>query len=152
MRLRRRHLLDDYIRTIELTKKGAEHVHLIFRGRYIDQLLVGKMWQEIRGSPIVDIRAVRSSPYHRRIAAMEMSKYMVKAGHRRYSWSWGWVYKGFVQIWRAALAIIHRIHTETRQAPNWPRFLELWHRHLRTGSCPAQFLGFLSLRLEPAHS
>ena len=96
MRLLRRKLLVDYIRCPEYTKTGLRHEHILFRGSYIDQAYVGKLWQEIHNSPIVDIRRVKKNK--RRLAG-DMAKYMLKENAGRYSYSWGWVRRGFVKRW-----------------------------------------------------
>lgn len=147
MRLRRRGILTDYIRVVELTKSGLEHVHLIYRGRYIPQPVLSKLWQEIHQAPIVDIRSVRSSRHHLRGAAAELAKYMAKEGCRRYSWSWGWVYKGFCRTWTLAKALFRKI-TNYHPVPGaFLRFLELWHIHLRGRSPPSHLLHFLQGQL-----
>lgn len=147
MRLRRRHTLIDYIRVIELTKSGFEHVHMIYRGKYIPQTVLSDMWQEIHQAPIVDIRSVRSSRHHLRGAAGELAKYMAKEGCRRYSWSWGWVYKGFVRTWTKAKALFRNILFYRFIPGGFLRFLKLWHIHLRSRSPPSHLITFLQDQL-----
>ena len=147
MRLRRQGILTDYIRVVELTKSGFEHVHLIYRGHYIPQPVLSKLWQEIHQAPIVDIRSVKSSKRHMRGAAAELAKYMAKEGCRRYSWSWGWVYKGFVRTWTLAKSLFRRILHYHPIPGAFSRFLELWHIHLRGRSPPSHLLDFLQRQL-----
>lgn len=147
LRLRRRSILVDYIRVVELTKAGREHVHMIYRGRYIPQPVLSELWQEIHQSPIVDIRSVRPSKRYLRGAAAELAKYMAKEGCRRYSWSCGWVYKGFVRTWTTAKSLFRQILHYHPILNAFGRFLELWHIHLRGRSPPSHFITFLQQQL-----
>lgn len=148
MRLRRKGVLTDYIRVVELTKSGFQHVHMIYRGRYIPQPALSNLWDEIHQAPIVDIRSIKASKSHIRGAAGELAKYMAKEGSRRYSWSWGWVYKGFVRTWTMAKSIFSRItHYHPVLYPFF-RFLDLWHIHLKSRAPPAHFISFLEHQLQ----
>lgn len=98
-RLKRRGLVTGYIQVPEFTKSGLAHKHILLRGRYIDQVVLSQMWQEIHGSKIVDIRKVRNI-HGRRQMANEMAKYMAKDTSGRYSWDWGWVWPGFCRDWQ----------------------------------------------------
>jgi len=106
MRLKRRGLITGYIRVPEYTKLGKEHLHIIFRGSYISQLLISKWWQELHKASIVDIRAVKFY-YGNKGIASEMAKYMCKSNAGRYSWSWGWVWRGFCNDWRNLKRLWH---------------------------------------------
>lgn len=97
MRLLRRKLLLDYIRCPEYTSSGLRHEHILFRGSYIEQSYLAKLWAEIHHSPVVDIRRVWSK---RRMASY-LASYMAKSPAGRYAYSWGWVWKGFVRSWEA---------------------------------------------------
>ena len=100
MRLRRRNLIQGYLKVNEVTKSGHKHLHIIFRGSYIDQALLSAMWQSIHKSKIVDIRPVNLKGSTRKIANY-LAKYLVKESSERYSWSWGWVWPGFCRHWLA---------------------------------------------------
>lgn len=150
MRLKRRGILTDYIRVIEFTKSGLEHVHMIYRGRFIPQPVLSTLWQEIHQAPVVDIRSVKSSRRHLRGAAVELAKYMAKEGSRRYSWSWGWVYKGFVRDWKLAKSLFRQIVTYHPIPGAFLRFLDLWHIYLRGRSPPSHFITFLRGQLSKA--
>ncbi|MBA7636418.1 hypothetical protein ES703_44036 [subsurface metagenome] len=143
-RLRRRGILTDYIRVVEYSKSGLEHVHLIYRGHFLPQPELSRLWSEIHQSPIVDIRSVRASRHHLRGAAAELAKYMAKEGSRRYSWSWGWVYKGFVRTWKSAKALYWKIAHYAPERCSFLNFLSLWHIHLKGRSPPDHLLGFLN--------
>jgi hypothetical protein len=98
MRMLRRGLVSGYIKVPELTKAGKLHLHILFRGKYIDQKLISHWWSEIHQSSVVDIRAFRPYGGKRRVANY-MAKYMSKEQAGRYSWSWGWVWRGFAGHW-----------------------------------------------------
>lgn len=98
MRLKRRGLVDSYIKVPELSKNGKEHLHIIFRGRYIAQAYISEMWHEIHHARVVDIRRAYSGKNRRGLASY-LAKYMAKDNALRYSWSWGWVWRGFVRDW-----------------------------------------------------
>lgn len=147
MRLRRRGILTDYIRVIEYTKSGFEHVHMICRGGFISQPVLSQLWSDIHQAPIVDIRSVKASKRHLRGAAGELAKYMAKEGCRRYSWSWGWVYKGFVRTWNLAKSLFRKFLRYRFIPGAFSRFLDLWHIHLKSRSPPSHLLNYLNLQL-----
>jgi len=95
MRLLRRHLLTDYIRSRELTKSGLRHEHILFRGSYIDQAFLSHLWSEIHGAPVVDIRQVKG----KRAVAIYLANHAGKGIAARTSYSWGWVWRGFCRSW-----------------------------------------------------
>lgn len=97
-RLDRRKLATSYIRVQEYTKKGRKHLHVLFRGDYIEQALLKAWWTEIHKASIVDIRVVRFGRSPGKMAS-EMAKYMSKPGAGRLSWSWTWVWRGFARDW-----------------------------------------------------
>ncbi len=96
MRLNRRGLVEDYIRCPERTRTGLRHDHIVFRGSYIEQAYLSHLWQEIHGSRVVDIRRVGG---RHRIASY-LANYLRKSPAGRYSYSWGWVWKGFATSWK----------------------------------------------------
>ncbi|MBA7670459.1 hypothetical protein ES703_78605 [subsurface metagenome] len=100
MRLKRRGLMEGYIKVPELSKNGKQHLHVLFRGNYIDQKLISVWWQELHQAKVVDIRKVRYSNRKKHLAAY-MAKYMSKENLYRYSWNWNWVWRGFVKDWEA---------------------------------------------------
>ncbi|MBA7714421.1 hypothetical protein ES703_123443 [subsurface metagenome] len=126
MRLLRRGLLVDYIRCPEFTRKGVRHEHILFRGSYIDQWYLAGLWERIHGARIVDIRCVRSG----RGLAGYMASYMAKAPAGRYSYSWGWVWKGFAGSWKR-LCRFYRESSWTFQET-----LTFWKWCIRMGKRP----------------
>lgn len=147
MRLQRRKLCRDYIKVIELTEAGNLHIHMCFRGEYIEQKYLSALWSEVHHSPIVDIRRVKTKSHDKRAVANYLAKYMSKEGCRRYSWSWGWVYKGFVRTWYLAKQIIRWNIPDTSESTAWIGLIRLWRSHVRSLSPPATFLTFLTQQI-----
>lgn len=141
MRLARRGLITGYIKVTERTKAGLLHLHVLFRGSFVAQAYLSQVWKQIHGAEIVDIRKA----YGKTGVASYLAKYMSKAGER-YSWSWGWVYRGFSGVWIRAKQILRRvrIRAPSRSVDAWQQFYRLWRSHLRSGSHPEAFLGFLA--------
>ena len=50
----------EYCRVLEVTKKGYPHYHLLARCKYIPQKTLSDFWAGLTGSPIVDVRQIRS--------------------------------------------------------------------------------------------
>lgn len=98
MRMIRRGLLQGYIKVPEMGADGRKHLHVLFRGSYVEQRLIKEWWSQIHNSEIVDIRLLKPYGNPRRVASY-MAKYMSKEAAGRYSWSWGWVWRGFCQDW-----------------------------------------------------
>lgn len=97
MRLQRRGIMKDgYIRVTEYTHSGLAHYHIIFRGRYVDQAYLGRLWESIHLAPIVYITRVRSRG---RLSAY-LAKYVSKDNQGRLSWSFAWLYRGFAGVWK----------------------------------------------------
>jgi hypothetical protein len=98
MRCLRRGLIIGYIKVPEQADDGRKHLHILFRGKFIDQQWLKAQWSQIHNSQVVDIRLVKFKGDARRVAGY-MAKYMSKRSAGRYSWSWSWVWKGFCQDW-----------------------------------------------------
>ena len=67
-----------YFCVFEATKKGEPHLHILARVKWIDQRWLSNQMRDLTGSPIVDIRVVRSV----KEAASYLSKYIGKEPHR----------------------------------------------------------------------
>lgn len=87
-RLRRKYPSErlPYVKVIELHKTGAPHLHVALKAPYIAQRTLSRIWKELTGSPVVDIRAVKRSHG----LAKYLAKYLTKAtegieGRRRWS-------------------------------------------------------------------
>jgi len=91
LRLRRRYGRFEYIGVREV-KGDRVHLHVVFRGEYMQQASISSMWQAIHASPVVDIRAV----YKARGGVRYLAKYLAKEAYNRYWASYNWVFKGWV--------------------------------------------------------
>src|SRR6266436_9544748 len=60
----------EYIRVLEVTKKGWPHYHLVARCGFIKQKWLSDAWASSTGAPIVDIRAIKKTD--------NVFKYMLK--------------------------------------------------------------------------
>jgi len=78
----------EYVRILEITKKGWPHYHLVARSSYIKQAWISQVWNGLTGAPIVDIRKIRRLDQ----VAKYVMKYLCKQTYipwtnRRVSWS-----------------------------------------------------------------
>ena len=84
--------------------EGAEGViHVLFFGDFIPQRWLRDAWREITGSAyVVDVRECKDDVEDaERLARYCVTQYVAtQEGEKRFSWSWGWVFKGFVGVWR----------------------------------------------------
>jgi len=85
----------DYIKF--KTNEGYGVLHIIFVGAFIPQRWLSRNWAEIHGAKIVDVREVRGE---KRLTRYLISNYLVSQTFVRMSWSWGWVFRGFVNLWK----------------------------------------------------
>lgn len=93
-RIRRRypHISWSYFGVWELTSKGWPHAHLLIEGTYIPQKLLSKWWDELTGSPIVDIRAIRGLKQVRNYVLKYVTKSLYAPPHmHRYRSSKGYL-------------------------------------------------------------
>lgn len=134
MRLKRRGLLDGYIKVVEQAPDGRKHLHILIRGPFIKQAIIKAMWNDIHRSSIVDIRLLKP----RRTPAMMasyMAKYMSKEHAGRYSWSWPWVWRGFVRHWTILKRYVRWCYYDQDVNPMTIVF-QLWKWYLKTGNQP----------------
>lgn len=89
-RLRRHFGRFEYIKVKE-EKKNRVHIHVVFRGEYMEQAFISDVWSKLHHSPVIDIRRVRGA----RGGARYLAKYLVK-GNNRYHASYNWVFPGWV--------------------------------------------------------
>jgi len=84
------------------TSEGNGVLHIIYSGPWIAQAWLSRIWQEIHLSYRVWIQELRGK-------GKRMTNYLI--GHylpahddyrlyTRMSWSWGWVFRGFVGAWK----------------------------------------------------
>ncbi|MBA7552328.1 hypothetical protein ES705_44886 [subsurface metagenome] len=90
-RLRRRWGAFEYMGVVEI-KADRHHLHVVFRGSYMEQVLLSAMWASIHKSPVVDIQAV----YKVKGGARYLAKYLQKEALNRYWASYNWVFAGWV--------------------------------------------------------
>jgi hypothetical protein len=97
-RVRRKFGRFEYIAVKELTKSGLAHIHVLFRGCYMDFEWVRDTWYEIHRAKVVYLEQVRGT--HRQVSAY-LVKYLDKEyeGSYRFWCSFGWVFRGFVGFW-----------------------------------------------------
>ena len=132
MRLKRRNLMQGYIKVPEASKNGKQHLHVLFRGSYVDQVLIGKWWQQIHKANIVDIRLVKSKRTAS-VLASYMAKYMSKENIYRYSWNWGWVWRGFCKDWKELNRRVRGYRLSGWDTP-FRDIIRFWTGCLRAGS------------------
>lgn len=75
-----------YVKIVELQRNGTPHLHLALRAPFIPQAHISAAWAELTGSPIVDIRVVKTKSG----IARYLAKYLTKARERvasRRRWS-----------------------------------------------------------------
>ncbi len=125
-----RGVLTDYIRCPEFTKTGKRHEHILFRGTYLEQALISRIWGTLHGSPVVYVQRA----YGKRGIANYLANYLIKSPAGRYAYSWGWVWQGFAHSWR----VIKRIGREYQQ-PFW-EIIKAWewcvHENVRPERWP----------------
>lgn len=66
-----------YVVIVELHKNNRPHLHILLDCGYLPQRWLSARWNELTGSPIVDIRAIRSE----KGIARYLAKYLVKDAH-----------------------------------------------------------------------
>lgn len=59
--LRKRYTSVEYLRVTELTARGWPHYHLMVRSPYIPHEVVKRIWRELTGAIIVDVRQIKGS-------------------------------------------------------------------------------------------
>ena len=95
-RIRRRFGEFEYFK--EKTREGHGVLHIVYRGAFIPQRWLSRNWHDIHGAQIVDIRKLRGSA--KALARYLISAYLAGQHFLRMSWSWGWVFRGFVRFWK----------------------------------------------------
>lgn len=148
MRLRRRGLLQDYIKVTEHTESGLLHLHLLIRSQFIDVVLLRKMWSDIHGAQFVYIKRVKNGARSKRGVSSYLAKYLSKEAAGKLSWSWGWCYKGFCRTWQTAKTAFFRVIPDVDIQLCFPWLLSQWKRHLNTHQEPLYFLEELVWKLD----
>jgi hypothetical protein len=90
------------------TNEGHGVIHAIFKGCYVPQRWLSDAWKQIHGARVVDVRALRNSP--RRLANYLVGNYLCKQSYERMSWSWGWVFRGFCEVWKKQFSELYKVN------------------------------------------
>lgn len=116
-RIKRRFGLFEYLKVN--TNEGYGVIHLVYKGAYIPQKWLSHAWQDIHQSPVVDIRFMRGGTNG--LGSYVVSQYLSdqRTSFIRYSWSWGWVYCGFVKYWK-----------KITKEYFFKDVMGIWHKHL----------------------
>jgi hypothetical protein len=85
----------EYLAVKEYTESGLAHLHILYRGIYLDQAWISETWKQIHGAKITYIEEVKGNLVQ---VANYLAKYIISGGER-FWWSWNWVYRGFVKDW-----------------------------------------------------
>jgi len=84
------------------TSEGLGVLHIIFSGPWIPHSWLSRSWEEVHASPIVYIQELRQT--RKKMISYLMRHYLPAHDdgrlYTRMSWSWGWVFRGFVGAWR----------------------------------------------------
>lgn len=81
----------EYFVTVEKTKWGEPHLHVLLRCGYIPQRLISNWWKELTGAFIVHIRKVDDKKNAARYVSKYLNKALEKIGNsKRYWMSRGW--------------------------------------------------------------
>lgn len=78
---------------------GAGVLHVLYVGPWVPQSWLSRAWADITGAPIVYIQQLKNRAGSKRIARYMISNYMMHHDVFRQSWSWGWLFYGFVGWW-----------------------------------------------------
>ena len=114
MRIKRKYGKFEYLKV--KTSEGFGVIHAVFIGPYIPFNWLQNTWKEIHGAFHVNIQMVKGG--EKRLAGYFVTQYMSNQwAFERYSWSWGWVYQGFVSVWKFFVY-------------NFDDPIALWNKHL----------------------
>lgn len=97
--------LPEYWRLRTFEGQGAGVLHILYVGSYIPHSWLSSNWADIHGAPIVYIQELKARRGSKRIASYMISNYMGHHEVSRQSWSWGWVFRGFVGYWKEAIRL-----------------------------------------------
>jgi len=78
---------------------GAGVLHVLYVGPWIPQAWISRAWSSLTGASIVYIQELKHRYGGKRMARYLISGYMMHHEVFRQSWSWGWLFRGFVGYW-----------------------------------------------------
>ena len=117
------------------TSEGGGVLHIVCRGSdddFIPQSYLSEMWYQITGdSYVVDIREINIADV-KNVARYVVSQHLTAGQggfYVRGSWSWGWVCKGFVRVWKDIISV----HADTR---GMKYCIDVWDRWLMGSLMP----------------
>lgn len=76
----------EYLCVFEATERGEPHLHIIFRGGWIDQKWLSAQMLKRMGAPIVDVRTVKSAQQVNEYVTKYISKRSIKFGTCKRYW------------------------------------------------------------------
>lgn len=131
-RIERKYAKMHYWKLRSFEGPGAGVLHVLYAGPWIPQSWLSRAWRSITGARIVYIQELKSRSGSKRIARYMISNYMMHHEIFRQSWSWSWLFRGFVGYWNRvkgktsclgdAIAVWSRI--VRRQDPE--KWLRIW--------------------------
>ena len=110
------------------TSEGNGVLHIMFYGDYLPVECIRAKWYALTGAYEVDIRAAKTGTYNaKRLAQYVVGQYVVGQEEAlRFSYSWGWVYRGFIGAWKGLLNFCrHSLRYKVRDA------IWLWRKAMR---------------------
>lgn len=82
------------------TAEGNDVLHIVYRGRYIPQKWLSKVWADLhQGSFIVDIRELHWRKGTKKLTRYLIVNYLQSQKTLRMSYGWKWVWLGFCKSW-----------------------------------------------------
>ena len=108
---------------------GAGVLHILYVGPWIPQAWLSRVWEELTGAYIVYIQQLKRRAGSKRLARYMISNYMLHHEVFRQSWSWGWLFRGFVGYWERM----------KKSTPDLSTAIAVWKRNIRN-SDPQKYL------------
>lgn len=75
-----------YMVVLELTKRGEPHLHILWRGGWVDQKWLSQQMRDRIGAPVVDVRSVKGEGEVARYVAKYISKRNIRLGSLKRYW------------------------------------------------------------------
>lgn len=115
----------EYIAVREVTVSGLIHLHLVWRGGFVDQRWLSDAWREIHNAPVVWVERVKG----RKGVAGYLAKELSKAPSGRFWSSWGWIYRGWKGVQRGLGLCMEKLG----KGRSWKDRVQAWERHCQGG-------------------
>jgi len=142
-RMRRRGALQDYIKVTEFTKSGLPHIHLLWRGTYVERKLIEYHWFQVHRAYFVRAKRLkaRNGSYQR--VASYLAKYLVKDQEGYLSSSRWWLRPGACHIWDRLKVAWHRYTGPEYEKLTLKIMISAFQWYLSTGQHPSFALRIL---------